>query len=382
MDDLIYPLRMLSLCSGIGCIDLAAQLADIEIAGQVEIDPFCQQVLAKHWPDVKRLTDIKEVTGYEFGAIDIVAGGIPCQPFSKAGKRGGTTDDRHLWPYAFTIIKNILPTWVIIENVDDFLNMAFDVVASDLESKGYEVRAYLLPACAVNAPHYRTRCFIVAHSGSQQQQRGRDIGELDSSSRESEGKKEEWQRIWNAASAIMENTLDPRRSPTRDIRTSSVPRWQESRRQQGASGAGRSGQGNASLVNASSSGCKELDATTFPGSESLAPWRSDTHRAAGLSQSRLGRDAHGTANWLDGYQWPALPGCEQHKWEPLRTITARLPHRNKRLKALGNGVVWRQIYPIFSAISHIERAGFASLDYKNTDHSSSLWTEAHGSEAM
>ncbi len=160
-------LRMLSLCSGIGGADLAAEWTKkIEIVGQVEIDAFCQAVLAKHWPSVKRLSDIKDVQGDEFGAIDIVAGGIPCQPFSIAGERRGVEDDRHLWPEMFRIVKEARPTWVVVENVDDFVEMALEVAAIDLESKGYEVQAFVLPACAVGAPHIRERCFIVAHASS------------------------------------------------------------------------------------------------------------------------------------------------------------------------------------------------------------------------
>lgn len=89
-------LRLLSLCSGIGGADLAAEWTGaIEIAGQVELDDFCIQVLEQHWPHVKRLRDIKDVQGDEFGRIDLVAGGIPCQPFSSAGKQRGADDDRY-----------------------------------------------------------------------------------------------------------------------------------------------------------------------------------------------------------------------------------------------------------------------------------------------
>lgn len=99
-------LRMLSLCSGIGGADLAVEWTGaIEIVGQVEVDPFCQRILEKHWPHVKRMGDIREVRGDEFGSIDLVVGGIPCQPFSSAGKQRGTDDDRYLWPDMFRIVQ-------------------------------------------------------------------------------------------------------------------------------------------------------------------------------------------------------------------------------------------------------------------------------------
>ena len=146
--------RLLSLCSGIGGIDYAwSHLLGQEIAGQVENDPYCQAVLQKQWPDVVKRADIREVHGDEFGPIDLVAGGVPCQPFSVSGQRRGTDDDRHLWPAAFAIIERCQPTWVLIENVVGFISLALDLVQTDLESAGYTSQAYVLPACAVGAPH-------------------------------------------------------------------------------------------------------------------------------------------------------------------------------------------------------------------------------------
>src|SRR5579859_5694725 len=154
-------MRMLSLFSGIGGLDLAAEWAGMEIVGQVEIDPFCQAVLAKHWPDVPRKADIYDVVGDEFGTIDIVAGGFPCQPFSVAGKRRGKADDRYLWPEMFRVITAARPAWVCGENVPALVGMALDDVCADLESAGYSCWPVLIPACAVGAPHLRERLFIV-----------------------------------------------------------------------------------------------------------------------------------------------------------------------------------------------------------------------------
>ncbi len=158
-------LRLLSICSGIGGADLAAEwTGGIEIVGQVEIDPFCRTVLSKHWPHVKRLRDIKEVQGDEFGKIDLVVAGIPCQPFSNAGKQRGAADDRYLWPDLLRIVQRCQPRWLVIENVDDFTYLALDLVQADLEGEGYAVQAVVFPACAVGAPHIRQRCFVVAHA--------------------------------------------------------------------------------------------------------------------------------------------------------------------------------------------------------------------------
>jgi len=136
----------------------------MECAGQVEIDPYCQAVLAKHWPNVKRMGDIREVKGNEFGAVDLICGGFPCQPFSTAGQRRGSADDRYLWPEMLRVISSVRPVWVICENVVNFGNMALSETKADLESRGYQARPFNIPACAVDADHPRRRIYLVAHS--------------------------------------------------------------------------------------------------------------------------------------------------------------------------------------------------------------------------
>ena len=108
-------------------------------------------------------------TFYEFeGRIDLVTGGFPCQPFSQAGKRRGTDDDRYLWPEMLRVIRLAKPRWVIAENVRGLLTMqngmVFEQVCSDLENSGYEVQPFIIPAVSVNAPHRRDRIWFVAHA--------------------------------------------------------------------------------------------------------------------------------------------------------------------------------------------------------------------------
>src|SRR4051812_13574549 len=106
-----------SIFSGIGGFDLAAELMMWKNVFQVEIDPFCRQVLRHNFPSTKQWGDIRQFNGIEYyGTIDIISGGFPCQPFSLAGKRKGTTDDRYLWPEAYRIIRTIQPTWIVLEN--------------------------------------------------------------------------------------------------------------------------------------------------------------------------------------------------------------------------------------------------------------------------
>lgn len=166
-------MRSLELFAGIGGIALAEQMAGIEVAGLCEYADYPRAILQKHWPDVPLFKDVtkldrEELTnaGISHDSIDIVSGGFPCQPFSIAGHRKGTEDDRDLWPEMFRIIKQIWPTWVVGENVANFANMELDRTISDLEGAGYQARAFVLPACAVNAPHQRLRTFIVAHADS------------------------------------------------------------------------------------------------------------------------------------------------------------------------------------------------------------------------
>jgi len=157
-----------SLFSGIGGFDLAAQWCGWQNIFQVEINNFCQKVLIKNFPAVKRYKDIKEFDGTEYrGAIDIISGGFPCQPFSVAGKRKGTEDDRSLWHEMFRIIKEIKPHWIVGENVAGIVNMELNNVLADLEGEGYETQTFIIPACAVGAPHRRDRVWIVANNEKQ-----------------------------------------------------------------------------------------------------------------------------------------------------------------------------------------------------------------------
>lgn len=158
-----------SLFSGIGGFDLAARNCGIQNVFQVEINEFCRKVLLKNFPETKKYRDIKEFNGTEYyGTIDIISGGFPCQPFSVAGKRKGSEDDRFLWAEMLRIITEVRPRWIIAENVPGILTiengMVFKQCVADLEAAGYEVEAFNIPAIAVNAPHRRERIWIVAHS--------------------------------------------------------------------------------------------------------------------------------------------------------------------------------------------------------------------------
>jgi DNA (cytosine-5)-methyltransferase 1 len=158
-----------SLFSGIGGFDLAAEWMGWENIFHCEWNPFSQKVLKHHFPKSISYDDIKKTDfSIHKGAIDIISGGFPCQPYSSAGKRLGKEDDRHLWPEMLRAIREIQPGYVVGENVRGLTNwsggLVFDEVQADLEIEGYEVLPFLLPACAVNAPHRRDRIWFVAYS--------------------------------------------------------------------------------------------------------------------------------------------------------------------------------------------------------------------------
>ena len=173
-----------SLFSGIGGFDLAAEWMGWQNVFNCEIDPFCRKVLAYHFPNAKQYEDVK-TTDFTIhrGHVDVLTGGFPCQPFSLAGKRKGANDDRYLWPEMLRAIREIQPRWVVGENVLGIVNwsngMVFEQVQADLEAAGYEVQPFLIPACAVDAPHRRDRVWFVAHcrnARSEILQRERAIG--------------------------------------------------------------------------------------------------------------------------------------------------------------------------------------------------------------
>lgn len=173
----ISQLTVGSLFSGIGGFDLGFERAGMKVIWQCEIDKYCQRVLHKHWPDVTIYDDIRLIDE-STPCADVIVGGFPCQPFSVAGKRRGTEDNRYLWPEMLRVISTIRPNWVVGKNVHGIISMELDNVLSDLEGEGYETVTFNIPACAVDAPHRRERVWIVAHSnGSGSWSESRNTGD-------------------------------------------------------------------------------------------------------------------------------------------------------------------------------------------------------------
>ena len=162
------------LCSGIGGFALGFEWAGLSKPVLFcDIEPWSRKVLSKHWPDVPIAHDVKELANDPDRFIPrtdprktILSSGYPCQPFSVAGKQRGTEDDRHLWPFISQIIAHKRPAFCVLENVYGHVALGLDEVLADLEAQDYATRAFIVPACAVNAPHRRDRLWIIAHTNS------------------------------------------------------------------------------------------------------------------------------------------------------------------------------------------------------------------------
>jgi DNA-cytosine methyltransferase len=161
-------LKLLDLFSGIGGFSLGLEsTGGFETIAFVEKDDFCQKVLKKHWPNTTIEGDIRNVKGDKYEA-DIITGGFPCQPFSVAGKRKGTDDDRYLWDETIRVVRECKPRWFIGENVEGLININNGVVLrqvqTDLEKEGFEVQCLVIPASGVGAWHQRKRIWIMGYS--------------------------------------------------------------------------------------------------------------------------------------------------------------------------------------------------------------------------
>lgn len=289
----------LSLFSGIGGLDLAAEWAGFRTVAFVERDKYCQRVLAKHWPGIPIFSDVAEVTqdALPIGRVELapkepiqngqlwdsgagsgervyrpalISGGFPCQPHSTAGRRKASADERDLWGECARIVGEFCPRWCVFENVPGLLSSEdgrfFGGVLGDLVSMGYRVGWGVWGADDVGAIHQRDRVFIVAFS------------ELDGR----EGSRE----------------------PVEPIRTASSP-----------------------------------DGET----DHVEP---DCFDRARRNESGMGGEADGVSGWLD------------RSWEHGIPRKARgVPNNEQRLRALGNAVVPQQAYPIFKAIAELEGIG-------------------------
>lgn len=320
-------LTHLSLFSGIGGIDLAAEAAGFETVCQCEWADYPTAVLEKRWPHVPRFRDITTLTKEAFyektgrKTITLISGGFPCQPFSTAGRQKGFTDTRYLWPEMARVISELHPTWVLGENVAGFIRMGLDKTMFDLERAGYVVWTFVYPACGVGAWHERTRTFIVASLLSHAPCLGRP---------ECKGCKE-YECI-----PLGQWDMEEEKSRRQQMEPSSfgggvLP---------DADSLGRFSfdleAGNNANVQRQIKSCSTDNKIRKSGERHSSP------------QPRLGGMADGISPQMDGHKlWKREP-------DGVPRITEEIENRALRLKTLGNAVCPPQVYPLLQCIADIE----------------------------
>jgi DNA (cytosine-5)-methyltransferase 1 len=174
MSETCQKVKLLSLCTGYGGLDLAVEeFFDAELIGCADIDKSASLAIEKHFK-VPNYGDIRNILNLDL-EIDILTAGYPCQPFSHAGNRKGLNDERHIWPYIAQIIGNFRPDIVILENVRGHLSLGFKEVLADLAENGYDAKWDIIRASEVGAPHQRARLFVIAYSNSPTRKQSRRV---------------------------------------------------------------------------------------------------------------------------------------------------------------------------------------------------------------
>lgn len=317
-------MRALSLFSGIAGLDIAAHAAGIETVAFCEIEPFACRILAKRFPGVPIINDVREVVADgSLGTIDVVHGGFPCQDLSVAGKQKGLSGERSgLWYEMLRVVSELRPAYVLAENVRGAVNLALPAVVSGLEGEGYEVRASVVPASAFGAPHKRERLFVL----------GVRCDVADAYAKGLEGRER---------GGVQECT---RQQPAREGGTL----WPTP-----------SVCGNHNRKGYSPTLAQRVTGEVRPAHGMLSPaW------VECLMNFPLGwtdPDCDEPEPWPG---WPALMGESQHPYEPPRTVMG-CTNRAKRLKCLGNAVVPAQARPFFEAMESIYSHTSYSGQYRN-----------------
>lgn len=315
----------LSLFSGIGGLDLAAEWAGFTTVGQCEFADYPTKVLEKHWPDVPRWRDVRTLTKESFyertglRTVDVISGGFPCQPFSVAGKQKGKGDDRYLWPEMLRVITELRPRCVVGENVPGIIKIAAGQVVKDLERAGYHVVVFNFEAAAVGAWHRRSRVFFTGLADVADTDDSRLHDSIRKENQFDCGRENDICKQSGGAWRLIQSAQARACADERAVADAACERIQRHAAICSAKPAERSGQ----MQSDAESGNEAVYDTMCSGCAGDARWGQSQELADGrcwAAEHDVGRVAHG------------------------------IPARVDRLKCLGNAVVPQQAYPIFKAL--------------------------------
>jgi len=312
-----------SLYTGIGGWLLAAFWAGIENIFTCEIDPFCNKVIDKRFPEIpkeNRHGNIKEMDFTKYrGTIDILSTSDPCQPFSFAGKRKGKADDRFLWPQTIRAVRESQPAYVVFENVPGFISLGFETVTSDLEAEGYQVESFIIPACAVGAWHRRDRLWIIAHT----------MYDRDRQQMESGGK--------------CKNEFEFKKPKSRTQYSEQFNELDKSTRDKGE---------DVSDTNRTRSGTSRSRTDRYGQKKNKGQEGQSQSESCGLGKDVPNPTSQGSEG--NGYKTGQITGPSYWDIESgICRVADGIPSRVDRLKSLGNSIVPQIAYIIFEAIKQV-----------------------------
>lgn len=367
-------MKHLSLFSGIGGIDLAAEWAGFESAIMVERDPYCQQVLKKNFPTTQIFDDVTTFNGLELrGTIDLISAGFPCQPHSLAGKRKASGDERDLWGEVVRILGEVQPRWFLGENVPGLLSSEsgrfFGRVVNDLAKMGYRVGWGVYGAKDVGAVHRRNRVFIVAYSNCFKLNVGQTRQPLPSGKKQEQPNRSYLKRnapdsqskSSNGGGLAEQLCSESQASESRSDDCEGDATYSQYIRRIGLQEEELRGQDDQERqegreVKLEGGGLRE-----YVGYSESQPRLQTDSPTCSIGSERDARQDFGGRHWqpISGGNWREWETCpivyETRSESRVRRANDGVPYRVDRLKCLGNAVVPQQIYPILEEMARLDR---------------------------